>query len=89
MDKRLLSVLIFVIFVMVILIYGHTQQDQNTIQSNIIQNNTAQNSTQNDAVQDNNGQINVNNTLKDYDATITQIGPDNPQEVQVCLYIMQ
>lgn len=80
MDKRLLSVLIFVVLGLTIFIYGYTQQDQNTIQSNMIQDNTAQNTTQNNTVQKNNEQTNVSGTKKDYDAIITQKGPITPQK---------
>ena len=80
MNKKLLMVLVLAFFGLAIFIYGYTQQSQDTMQNNMIQNNTTQNATQNSTVEDNNEQTNVNNTLKDYDATITQKGPSTPQK---------
>jgi hypothetical protein len=79
MNKRILLVLIFVFFGLAIFIYGYTQQGQDTMQNNTIQNNSVQNVTQNSTTQ-NSEQTNVNSTLKDYDATITQKGPSTPQK---------
>lgn len=78
MDKKLIVVLVFVIFGLGVLTYGYTQQGTYTKQNNTNQNNTVQNVTQNNTVQDNNGQINA--TTKDKDITITQKGPRTPQK---------
>ena len=75
MDKRLLVVLVFVVLGLAVFTYGYTQQDQYTTENNVIQN-----TTQNGTVQENNEQKNVSGTVKDYDATITQKGPINPQK---------
>ena len=80
MHKKLLLVLVLVFFGLAIFIYGYTQQDQNTTQSDMIQNNTAQNAAQNSTVSENNKQTNINRNLKDYDAVIIQKGPNTPQK---------
>ncbi|MEL7670461.1 hypothetical protein [Methanobacterium sp.] len=74
MDRRLIVVFIFVIIGLAALTYGYTQQDQNKIQSSVIQNATQNSTTQNSEQKD------VNGTLKDYDAIITQKGPSTPQK---------
>lgn len=79
MDKKLLLVLVLVFFGLAIFIYGYAQQGQDTMQNNTIQNNPVQNVTQNSTTQ-NSEQTNVNSTLKDYDATITQKGSNTPQK---------
>jgi hypothetical protein len=80
MNKRLLVVLVFAVLGLAVLTYGYTQQGQYTTENKGIQNNAIQNATHNSTVQNNNGQINVNNTLKDYGAIITQKGPKTPQK---------
>lgn len=80
MHKKLLLVLVLVFFGLAIFIYGYTQQNQNTTQSDMIQNNTAQNATQNSTAPENNKQTSVNRNLKDYDAVIIQKGPNAPQK---------
>ena len=75
MDKRLLVVLVFVVLGLAVFTYGYTQQGQYTTENNAIQN-----TTQNGTVQENNEQKNVSDTEKDYDATITQKGPNTPQK---------
>ncbi len=72
MDKKLLATLIFTVIGLVVLTSGCTQQGQN-----ITQNGTVQNITQNNTVQEN---MNVNGAIKDYDAIITQKGPNAPQK---------
>ncbi len=79
MDKKILIVIVAVILGMVVFTYGYTQQDQNTTQNNIIQNDTVQNAIQNSTTQ-NSEQINGNGNKKDYDASITQKGPNTPHK---------
>ncbi len=76
MDRKLLMVLIFAVIGLAVLTSGCTQQGQNTTQ-NAMQNNTIQNSTQNNTIQEN---TNVSGATRDYDAIITQIGPNTPQK---------
>lgn len=78
MDRKPLVVLIFAVIGLVVLASGCTQQSQNATPNNTIQNNTVQNATQNSTVQEN--KTNVNGTKKDYDAILTQKGPDTPQK---------
>lgn len=80
MDKRLLVILVFVVLGLTVFTYGYTQQGQYVKENTTIQNNTAQNATQNSAVQKSNKQTDLNRNLKDYDAVITQKGPNIPQK---------
>jgi hypothetical protein len=76
MKKRLLIVLIFVIFGLVVLASGCTQQSQNATSNNTIQNSTVQNATQNSTVQGNKTDI----SGRYNDIIITQKGPNAPQK---------